>query len=131
MTYKTHQDREPTGWRNELLELERRLLDPEVRHSFVSVDRLLHPDFIEFGSGGRVYNKEMMVRMMTQETPASVMIRDFGVKELAEDVALVTYRTVGTEGKEARRSSIWVRAHSRWQVIFHQGTRIPSRLSMG
>ena len=63
--------------------------------------------------------------------PASVMIRDFSVRELAEGVALVTYRTVGMEGKEARRSSIWVRQLSRWQVIFHQGTRIPSRLSLG
>jgi hypothetical protein len=131
MTYRTQADGRPTGWRDEILELERRLLDPEVRHSVVSVDRLLHPEFTEFGSGGRVYNKEMMVSMMTRETPAPVMIRDFGVRELAEGVALVTYRTVGTEGKEARRSSVWIREQARWQVIFHQGTRIPSRLSLG
>jgi hypothetical protein len=131
MTYRTQPDGRPTGWRDELLELERRLLDPEVRHSLVSVDRLLHPEFVEFGSGGRVYNKEMMVSIMVREEPASVMIRDFSVRELAEGVALVTYRTVGTEGKEARRSSVWVRQLSRWQVIFHQGTRIPSRLSLG
>ncbi len=131
MTYRTDPDGKPTGWRDELLELERRLLDPEVRHSFVSVDRLLHPEFMEYGSGGRVYNKEMMVTMMTREDPAPVMIRDFAVKELADGVALVTYRTVGSEGKEARRSSVWVREHARWQIIFHQGTRVPSRLSLG
>jgi hypothetical protein len=131
MTHRTQPAAKPAGWRDELLELERRLLDPEVRHSVVSVDRLLHPEFIEFGSGGRVYNKEMMVSIMTREEPAPVMIRDFTVRELADGVALVTYRTVGTEGKEARRSSVWVRQLSRWQVIFHQGTRIPSRLSLG
>jgi hypothetical protein len=131
MTSRTQPDGKPTGWRDELLELERRLLDPEVRHSFVSVDRLLHPEFTEFGSGGRVYNKEMMVSIMTREEPAPVMIRDFTVRELAEGVALVTYRTVGSEGKEARRSSVWIRQLARWQIIFHQGTRIPSRLSLG
>jgi hypothetical protein len=131
MTYRTQPDGKPAGWREELLELERRLLDPEVRHSLVSVDRLLHPEFIEFGSGGRVYNKEMMVSIMIREEPAAVMIRDFSVRELADGVALVTYRTIGTEGKEARRSSVWIRQLSRWQVIFHQGTRIPSRLSLG
>jgi hypothetical protein len=119
------------GMRDDLLELERRMLDPEVRHSLISVDRLLHPEFTEFGSGGRVYDKEMMVAMMTRETPASVMIRDFGVKILADGVALVTYRTIGSEGREARRSSVWVREHGRWQLVFHQGTRIPSRLSLG
>lgn len=120
------------GAREELLELERRLLDPEVRKSVVSVDRLLHPEFTEFGSGGRVYDKEMMVSIMTREAPAPpVMIRDFATKELAAGVALVTYRTVGSQGREARRSSIWVREHGRWQIIFHQGTRVPSRLSLG
>ncbi|MFZ0625763.1 MAG: DUF4440 domain-containing protein [Acidimicrobiia bacterium] len=131
MTYGSTTASDANGMRNELLELERRLLDPEVRHSLISVDRLLHPDFVEFGSGGRVYDKEMMVAMMTRETPAPVMIRDFGARILAEGVALVTYRTVGSEGREARRSSVWVREHGRWQLVFHQGTRIPSRLSLG
>ncbi len=131
MTYGSSPANNSDGMRDDLLELERRMLDPEVRHSLISVDRLLHPEFTEFGSGGRVYDKEMMVAMMTRETPASVMIRDFGVKILADGVALVTYRTIGSEGREARRSSVWVREHGRWQLVFHQGTRIPSRLSLG
>jgi hypothetical protein len=131
MTYGSQTAGSAGSPRNELLELERRLLDPEVRHSLISVDRLLHPEYTEFGSGGRIYDKETMVALMTRETPASVMIRDFGTKMLSDGVALVTYRTIGSEGREARRSSVWVREHGRWQVIFHQGTRIPSRLSVG
>lgn len=114
-------------WKEELLKLEQRLLDPEVRHSVASINPLLHADFVEFGSSGRVYNKEMMVNMMIRQTPGAVRIRDFDVREVADGVALVTYRTIGTEGKEAWRSSIWVRQSSRWQIIFHQGTRIPKR----
>jgi hypothetical protein len=131
MTYGTQNAGNAGSPGPELLELERRLLDPEVRHSLISVDRLLHPEYTEFGSGGRIYDKETMVAMMTRETPASVMIRDFGTRMLSDGVALVTYRTIGSEGREARRSSVWVREHGRWQVIFHQGTRIPSRLSVG
>ncbi|MGH8948719.1 MAG: DUF4440 domain-containing protein, partial [Acidimicrobiia bacterium] len=56
-------------WRDELLELEQRLLDPTVRGSPPAVIPLLHPDLLEFGSSGRVYTKEMMVQMMVQETP--------------------------------------------------------------
>jgi hypothetical protein len=56
-----------------------------------------------------------------------VRIRDFDVREITPDVALVTYRTVGTEGKEARRSSVWVRREPGWQIVFHQGTRLHDR----
>ena len=86
-------------WRDELLELEQRLLDPTVRGSPQAVIPLLHPDFLEFGSSGRVYTKEMMVQMMVQETPGVVRIRDFDVREITPEVALVTYRTVGGEGR--------------------------------
>lgn len=44
-------------WRDELLELEQLLLDPSVRGSPQAVIPLLHPDFVEFGSSGRVYTK--------------------------------------------------------------------------
>ncbi|MGH8871848.1 MAG: DUF4440 domain-containing protein [Acidimicrobiia bacterium] len=118
-------------WRDELLELEQRLLDPAVRGSPAAVIPLLHTDFLEFGSSGRVYTKEMMVQMMVQETPGMVRIRDFDVKELSDDVALVTYRTLGTKGRETRRSSIWLRRDSGWQIVFHQGTRIHDRPNDG
>lgn len=115
-------------WRDELLDLEQRLLDPGVRGSPQAVIPLLHPEFIEFGSSGRVYSKEMMVQMMVQETPGVVKIRDFDVRDISHDVALVTYRTIGAEGKETRRSSIWLRREGGWQIVFHQGTRVHGRL---
>ncbi len=114
-------------WQPELLDLERRLLNPEVRHSPTLLEDLLHPDFIEFGSSGRVYNRKMMIEMMTKEVPAEVLIRDFDVRPLSPETALVTYRSIGQAGQEARRSSIWVRGEEGWQVVFHQGTRIPNR----
>jgi hypothetical protein len=114
-------------WREELLDLEQRLLDPSVRGSPQAVIPLLHADFVEFGSSGRVYTKDMMVEMMLHQSPGVVRIRDFEVKEVTPEVALVTYRTIGAEGRETRRSSLWVRGGSGWQILFHQGTRLHDR----
>ena len=114
----------------ELLDLERMLLDPEVRHSRVAVELLLHPQFKEYGSSGRVYDRETMIRMMNRETSGEITIREFEARMLSADVALITYRSVG-QNQEARRSSVWLKDEGRWQVIFHQGTKVPSRLAMG
>lgn len=116
-----------TKWRATLLEKEGALLDPEIRHSSGALQQLLHPEFIEFGSSGRVYNRQMMIEMMTQEVPAQVVIRDFVVSALSDDTALITYRSIGQSGQEARRSSIWVNVDGQWRIRFHQGTRIPNR----
>lgn len=116
-------------WRDELLDLEERLLDPSVRGSPQAVIPLLQPDFVEFGSSGRVYTKDMMVQMMLQQSPGVVRIKNFDVKEITPEVALVTYKTVGAEGRETRRSSVWVRGGPGWQIVFHQGTRVHNRAS--
>jgi len=117
--------RKTAGLERTLLEAEKALTDPEVRRSPKRVDQLLHPEFIEIGSSGDVYDRNTMIEMMTSEAPGGVVIRDFKVHLLSEDTALVTYRSIGTSGKEARRSSIWVDEGSGWRLIHHQGTRVP------
>jgi len=104
--------------------MEMDMLDPKTRGDPVRLDLLLRDDFIEFGSSGRVYHKPMLIDMMVNEQHVAVMIRDFGVRELSPLSALVTYRTVGQAGQEARRSSVWVLTDGQWQMVFHQGTRI-------
>ncbi len=118
-----HQTRQHP-WFQELHSSEIEMLDPAVRADPARVGELLHDDFIEFGSTGRVYDKEILVEMLRNERPSTVVIRDFTVRQLASDTALVTYRTVGQSGQEARRSSIWVRQDEVWRMVFHQGTRI-------
>lgn len=53
---------------------------------------LLHPDFVELGSSGRVYTEDMMIQRMLQQTPGVVRIKSFDVKEITPEVALVTSR---------------------------------------
>jgi len=118
-------------WFEELHAMEMEVLDPQTRGNPERLDLLLRSDFVEFGSSGRVYHKNMLIDMMVNEQHATVLIRDFNVRELSTESALVTYRTVGQAGQEARRSSVWVRRAGRWQMVFHQGTRIPGSFSWG
>jgi hypothetical protein len=111
-------------WFQVLHSREMNLLDPDVRSDAKRVRDLLHDDIVEFGSTGRVYNKRMLLDMMQKETSARVVIRDFVLRQVGAETALVTYRTVGDSGQQVRRSSVWVRQAGIWRMVFHQGTRI-------
>lgn len=104
--------------------LERRLHDPETRRSPDDVAALLDGSFIEFGSSGRVYTKSEIVAELALETKQEFEAFDFDARQLAPGVVLVTYRTQ-TSDVETVRSSIWVEDDDGWQMVFHQGTRVP------
>ena len=111
----------------ELRSLEERLLDPEIRRDRSAVASLLVPEFVEFGSSGRVFTREHVLGLLENEEPRRIGLRDFAVALLAPAVALATWRSVRIDGPEPGtsflRSSLWVRRDGRWQMIFHQGTR--------
>lgn len=127
MTGILHARGDEHPWFQTLKEKEMTMLDPRVRADRDQVSRLLHDDFLEFGSTGRVYNRKVLLDMLEDEEPSPVVIRDFAVRQLSDDTALVTYRTVGQGGQEARRSSVWVQDNGAWKMVFHQGTRISHR----
>ena len=117
-----------------LRRLEEELLKPEVRHSPDRVGNLLSDDFIEFGSSGRVFNKQQVIEALEREGPADSTIRlslvDFIARGLASNVILVTYLTIqeggpGTRQESRLRSSIWKLIEGRWKMVFHQGTPSP------
>jgi hypothetical protein len=107
-----------------LQELEERLLHPAVRHSAETVDNLLADNFIEFGSSGRIYNKQQVIESLQQESPTRRELADFKALVLAEGVVVVTFRVVeeGERPIHSLRSSIWKWMDGRWQMVFHQGT---------
>ncbi len=108
-----------------LVDLELGLHDPDVRRSQANIAALLADGFVEFGSSGRVYTKSETMAALVAESPADIRADGFVAKELALGVVLVTYRTIAA-GAEALRSSIWVDDSGRWQMVFHQGTNVPS-----
>ncbi|MEH1946071.1 MAG: DUF4440 domain-containing protein [Nostoc sp.] len=112
-----------------LRELEERLLQPDFRKSAKDITDLLADEFIEFGSSGRVFNKQQIIESLQNEPIQSLaqrLITEFKTLVLATGVVLVTYRIVRHISDEqpvhSLRSSIWKLNNDRWKIIFHQGT---------
>jgi hypothetical protein len=106
------------------------LLNPVVRRDRERVSALLAEDFREFGSSGRVWTREQILELLATEDYSPPAMKDFKCDLIGEGVALVTYRSVRTDGKSVARSavlrsSIWVREKGTWRVRFHQGTKEP------
>jgi hypothetical protein len=114
--------------------LEEELLKQSVRGSPEAVSQLLADDFVEFGRSGGVHHKDQVIGSLAVEGGDVVKTRtasNFDLKPLAEDVVLLTYRSLrlGADGQELHtlRSSIWKFMEGRWQMVFHQGTPTSNR----
>jgi hypothetical protein len=109
----------------EVLRREQALLDPALRADGERVEELLHPDFVEHGASGRVWDRPAIIAAMAEDPVVAGPAQDFVATALADDVVLLTYRVTGPRG--SLRSSVWVRTDDQgWRVRFHQGTRVPS-----
>ncbi len=110
--------------------LETKLHKKEVRNSPDLVSELLSDDFIEFGSSGLVYDKNTTIKSLTkEEIDFEITVENFRVKKLSENIVLVNYKTSKLNPNtstrfESLRTSIWKLIAGKWQLIFHQGTRI-------
>jgi hypothetical protein len=107
-----------------LRRLEESLYASETRFDPEHMDRLLAPDFVEFGASGRVWTRQHIIRTPPLELEAKLPLPEFSVLMLSDDIALVTYRSeIGTRRVEAtNRSSVWRRTYDGWKLVFHQGT---------
>ncbi|MGA7412557.1 MAG: nuclear transport factor 2 family protein [Bryobacteraceae bacterium] len=113
-----------------LWRLETDLLTSTVRRDPEALMNLLAEEFCEFGRSGHIYSRDEIVRALQTESPRQFSVTDFSVRVLSQDAALVTYVAHQSEpGKDpstSLRSSLWVLRDSRWQMLFHQGTRVGS-----
>jgi hypothetical protein len=111
-----------------LFHLEQQLLEPSTRHDAIALTSLLAEDFREFGSSGRIYTRQQIIDLLAAETPRHITLSDPFCQQLAEDIALLTYRSTRTTALKAAshalRSSLWIYRDDRWQMIFHQSTPI-------
>ncbi len=109
--------------------LEEQLFDPATRHNPEAVAEHLADNFREFGSSGRVFTKQQIIADLAAESTREISLTAFHCELIAPETALVTYcATSIANGKTtvSLRSSLWQFSSDRWQMIFHQGTRIPS-----
>ena len=107
--------------------LETCLHKSDIRRSPDKLDRLLDERFVEFGSSGRVYDKDSIIAALDEESGIEVSITEFKTIALAPEVVLVTYRAAIKEGDQksaatSLRSSIWKLEDGNWRMVFHQGT---------
>ncbi len=108
----------------ELQTLEESLWQAETRFNLAYMDRILAPDFFEFGRSGKTYTREQSLSAPAQAINAKLPLRDFQVHQITAEIALITYISeVQYEELEiGNRSSLWIKANGNWQLKFHQGT---------
>jgi hypothetical protein len=109
---------------DQVIALERRLLQPSVRASSEELAALLDPAFREIGASGRVWDRASIIRNLTNDTGSATPIREEEMEGtlLAEDIVLLTYVS-DAGGRRARRTSIWKRDEDAgWRLLHHQGT---------
>jgi ribonuclease HI len=101
--------------------LERELLRPDVRSDIGRTGVLLHPEFTEIGTSGRLWTRDAMM-MSLEESPGSHMeLELISVDRIGAEAILLVYRSHSREGA-ALRSSLWVLDGGQWRLRFHQGT---------
>jgi len=101
-----------------VIELERSLLTDAVRSTPRVLGALLHPDWTEIGSSGRLLERGATLERLGS-TPAT--LEPIEATRLSDDVILLVWRAVTPE-RSSLRSSVWVRDDGRWRQRFHQGT---------
>jgi hypothetical protein len=104
--------------------LEESLWRPETRFDHAYMDRILAPDFLEFGRSGRIYNRAEVLTVPYMEIHCALPLMNFAVHPLAEGIVFTTYisEVLNGELQLANRSSIWIKSPTGWQIQFHQGT---------
>lgn len=109
-----------------LYEFEESLWRTETRFDRAYMERLLHPEFFEFGRSGRVYTRAQTLDATRVVIDAELPLRGFAVHPVDNRAVLVTYLSiVQYEDLEVgNRSSLWVRNGDSWQLRFHQGTAV-------
>lgn len=101
--------------------LERELLRPETRADLGRTGVLLHPDFTEIGSSGRIWTRDAMMMALEENPGSPTELELLAADRLGEGIVLLTYRS-STRSGSSLRSSLWVLDGTQWRLRFHQGT---------
>ena len=107
-----------------LLKLEMSLWINETRNNYDYLNKVLHPDFKEFGKSGKTYSKTDLLQNLDLHIKAKFPFKNLDVKQIDDSSFLITYQAEIVEnGKSiiSNRSSIWIGKDS-FQLLFHQGT---------
>jgi hypothetical protein len=103
---------------------------PEFGNARADLERLMHESYWEVGASGTRYSREFVLETLLTRAPdpaeSSWVVREFQVSEIAADNYLATY-TLFQGTRVSRRATLWRRAASGWQILYHQGTLAPAQ----
>lgn len=114
--------------REQLVERERWLLQPGPS---TDVGALLSADFGEIGASGRRWDRVSALDLVEGRRGHGVgeyELSEIDCRALGTTTYLLTY-AIETLQARARRTSIWEWSDGRWQLVHHQGTRVPEEES--
>ena len=104
----------------QVIALERALLEDATRSDTAAVAALLHPQWSEVGRSGRLWTRaEILDEIGPLASPVTLDV--ISCLRVGEDALLLTWRA-STDSGSTLRSSLWVRTSGHWQQLFHQGT---------
>ncbi|MFJ4572516.1 DUF4440 domain-containing protein [Streptomyces sp. NPDC088846] len=106
------------------VEGELRLLDPVVRASAELLSQVLHPEYREIDSSGRVWDRDTMIASLTGDDaphPGPLTASRMRGDQLDDQLVHLTYDTEA-KGNLAHRSSLWRLTGTDWLLYFHQAT---------
>ena len=110
----------------ELRELEESLWQPLTRMDAAYMEGVLAPGFFEFTRSGRKLSCEEVIALPLGDFATRTPLPEFAVRMIADDVALVTYKSEVRFAREvhvSNRASLWRRyPDAGWRLEFHQDT---------
>lgn len=106
------------------IEGELRLLDPVVRASVDLLTTLLHPEFREIGTSGRLWDRNTIIAELTSDDaprPGPLTASRMHGEQLCADLVQLLFDTE-SKGLRSHRSSLWRLTDDGWRLYFHQAT---------
>ena len=104
-----------------VLELERELQTAQCRCDTDRLTDLLAEDFTEVGASGAVWDKASILDLLASEDFAEIEVLELGGRPIGRDFILLQWIS-RRAGMRARRTSLWRRTESGWELVHHQGT---------
>jgi len=100
-------------------------LSPACRADVARLQRLLAPDFHEFGASGGEFGYESTAELVAESAVPGdepITVENMRGQLLASGLVMLKY-TSEYRGRRSNRTSLWRRvAPGRWQIFHHQGT---------
>ncbi|MBY4129443.1 DUF4440 domain-containing protein [Rhodococcus fascians] len=104
-----------------VLALERDLQTPECRRNRGRLVSLLADDFVEVGASGAVWDKASILDLLGREDSVEIEVLELSGRTITTDCIVAQWTSL-RQGVRARRTSLWRRIESGWELVHHQGT---------